>query len=73
MEVLLRIGAGHSWHGITDTYTVEAIKQDVAFLKATAQQTGLVSHMSTIVPRLPVAPNPPKAEDGNFSASARKK
>jgi integrase len=41
MEVLLRIWAGHSIHGITDKYTVEALKCDLAFRQSKAEQAGL--------------------------------
>jgi integrase len=43
MEVLLRIWVGHSTEGITDKYTVETLKRDVAYRKATAEQLALVS------------------------------
>jgi hypothetical protein len=39
--VLLRIWAGLSLHGITDKYTVEALKGDLAFRQSKAEQAGL--------------------------------
>jgi hypothetical protein len=54
MEVLLRIWVGHSTEGITDKYTVETLKRDVAYREATAEQAGLGFHMS-LEHQLPVA------------------
>ena len=54
MEVLLRIWVGHSTEGITDKYTVEALKRDVVYRKATAEQAGLGFHMC-LEHQLPVA------------------
>jgi integrase len=57
MEVLLRIWAGHSIDGITDKYTVEALKKDVAFRTATAEHTGLgyalPERVAPIAPKMP--------------------
>jgi hypothetical protein len=64
MEVLLRIWVGHSTHGITDRYTVESLKRDVAFRKLTAEQAGLGFYIPTEVRRLLVAPIAP----GMYSA-----
>jgi hypothetical protein len=44
MEVLVRIWVGHSTEGISDKYTVETLKRDVAYRKATAEQAGLGFH-----------------------------
>ena len=54
MEVLLRIWVGHSTEGITDKYTVETLKRDVAYRKATAEQAGLGFH-TPLEHQLPVA------------------
>ena len=43
MEVLLRIWAGHSWHGITHKYTLQERKRDVTYRKLTAEQLVAVS------------------------------
>jgi hypothetical protein len=43
MEVLLRIWVETSTKGITDKYTVETLKRDVAYRKAAAQQLASVS------------------------------
>ena len=43
MEVLLRIWVGHATHGITDRYTVDALKRDVNLRRETAEQVGLGS------------------------------
>jgi integrase len=64
MEVLLRIWVGHSTHGITDRYTVEPLKRDVAFRRLTAEQAGLGFYIPTEVRRLLVAPIAP----GMYSA-----
>ena len=40
MEVLLRIWVGHATHGITDRYTVDALKRDVNLRRETAEQVG---------------------------------
>src|SRR5580704_7324201 len=40
-EVLLRIWVGHATHGITDRYTVDALKRDVKLRRETAEQVGL--------------------------------
>jgi integrase len=54
MEVLLRIWVGHSIHGITDKYTVESLRDDVAFRRQAAERAGLGF---TITDRLaPIAP-----------------
>ena len=54
MEVLLRIWVGHSIHGITDKYTVEALRNDVAFRSRVAENAGL----GFTIPELlaPIAP-----------------
>jgi hypothetical protein len=54
MEVLLRIWVGHSTEGITDKYTVETLKRDVGYRKATAEQAGLGFH-TPVELQLPVA------------------
>jgi hypothetical protein len=51
-----RVWVGHSTEGITDRYTVESLKRDVAYRKATAEQAGLGFHMP-LASRLPVAPH----------------
>ena len=54
MEVLLRIWVGHSTEGITDKYTVETLKRDLAYRKATAEQAGL-GFRTPLEHQLPVA------------------
>jgi integrase len=56
MEVLLRIWVGHSTHGITDKYTVESLKMDVAYRSLTAEQADLGFALPRVVLELPVAP-----------------
>jgi hypothetical protein len=70
MEVLLRIWAGLSWHGITHKYTVQELTSEVTYRKLTAEQAGRGPHMPTVGPKLPVVPIAPKTEVGNFWASA---
>jgi integrase len=69
MEVLLRIWVGHSTEGITDRYTVESLKADFAYRKATAEQTGLGFHMP-LASRSPVAPIAPKMYSTELAATA---
>jgi len=69
MEVLLRIWVGHSTEGITDNYTVESLKRDVAYRKTTAEQAGLGFHMP-LASRLPVAPFAPTMYSTGFAAIA---
>jgi len=69
MEVLLRIWVGHSTEGITDKYTVETLKRDVAYRKATAEQAGLGFHMP-LEHQLPVARIAPRMYATEFVASA---
>ena len=69
MEVLLRIWVGHSTEGITDRYTVEALKADVAYRRVTAEQAGLGFNMP-LASRLPVAPIAPKMYSTEFAATA---
>lgn len=69
MEVLLRIWAGHSTEGITDRYTVESLKGDFAYRKATAEQAGLGFHMP-LASRLPVAPIAPRMYSTELAATA---
>jgi integrase len=69
MEVLLRIWVGHSTEGITDKYTVEALKRDVGYRKATAEQAGLGFHMP-LAPQLPVARIAPRMYVPEMVASA---
>jgi integrase len=69
MEVLLRIWVGHSTEGITDKYTVEALKRDVAYRQATAEQAGLGFHMP-VEPQLPVARIAPRMYSTELAATA---
>jgi len=69
MEVLLRIWVGHSTQGITDKYTVETLKRDVAYRKATAEQAGLGFH-TPLEHQLPVARIAPRMYTPEFVASA---
>ena len=69
MEVLLRIWVGHSTEGITDKYTVESLKRDVAYRKITAEQAGLGFSLP-LASRLPVAPIAPRVYSSEFVASA---
>jgi integrase len=70
MEVLLRIWVGHSTEGITDKYTIDTLKRDVAYRKATAEQAGLGFHMPVVEPQLPVAPIAPRMYVPEMVASA---
>jgi len=69
MEVLLRIWVGHSTEGITDKYTVESLKRDVAYRKITAEQAGLGFSLP-LASRLPVAPIAPRVYASEFVSSA---
>ena len=69
MEVLLRIWVGHSTEGITDKYTVESLKTDVAYRSITAEQAGLGFQLPLAM-RLPVAPIAPKMYSTEFVATA---
>ena len=68
MEVLLRIWVGHSTEGITDKYTVETLKRDVAYRKATAEQAGLGFHMP-LEHQMPVARIAPRMYTPELVAS----
>jgi integrase len=57
-EDLLRFWIGHAPESVTDIYV--KLKEDVDFRKFTAEQAGLGFHMSTVEPKLPVAPIAPK-------------
>ena len=56
-EVPLRIWVGHATHGITDRYTMDALKRDVKLRRETAEQVGLGFHMRDVETKLPVAPS----------------
>jgi integrase len=68
-EVLLRIWVGHSTEGITDKYTVETLKRDVAYRKDPAEQAGLGFH-TPLEHQLPVARIAPRMYTPEFVASA---
>ncbi|MGD1025512.1 MAG: site-specific integrase [Candidatus Sulfotelmatobacter sp.] len=69
-EVLLRIWVGHATHGITDRYTVDALKRDVKLRRETAEQVGLGFHMPDVEAKLPVAPSALKLHENELAASA---
>jgi integrase len=69
MEVLLRIWVGHSTEGITDKYTVESLKRDVAYRKVTAEQAGL-GFALPLAARLPVARIAPNMYVPQLAATA---
>ena len=69
-EVLLRIWVGHATHGITDRYTVDALKRDVKLRRETVEQVGLGFHKPDVETKLPVAPSAPKLHPGEFAVSA---
>jgi hypothetical protein len=69
MEVLLRIWVGHATHGITDRYTVDALKRDVKLRRETAEQVGLGFQLPDLETKLPVAPIAPNKPLDQIAAS----
>jgi len=67
-EDLLRFWIGHAPQCVTDGYS--KMKEDSEFRRFTAEQAGLGFHVSTVAPKLPVAPIAPRMDQAQCALSA---